>query len=76
MWVHTAAVNGSLALESSLTRCGSKASLLLGLWNLPGPGIEPMCPALAGGFLSPEPLSKVHRDFCLMFPFSGFMFYI
>ena len=24
-----------------------------GMWHLPGPGIEPMSPTLAGGFLSP-----------------------
>ena len=41
MWAHTAVVNGLLALVRRLTRCGAKASLLLGLWNLPGPGIEP-----------------------------------
>ena len=24
------------------------------IWNLPGPGIEPVSPALAGGFLTTE----------------------
>ena len=27
-------------------------------WNLPGPGIKPMSPAPAGGFLSTGPLGK------------------
>ena len=27
-------------------------------WNLPDPGIEPMCPALAGGFFTTEPHGK------------------
>ena len=27
------------------------------MWNPPGPGIEPMLPALAGGILTTEPLS-------------------
>ena len=38
------------------------------MWNLPGPGIEPMSPVLAGGFFTtkppgrpPEPDSLVHR---------------
>ena len=29
-----------------------------GMWNLPRPGIEPMSPALAGRFLTTEPLGK------------------
>ena len=28
------------------------------MWNLPGPGIEPMSPTLAGGFSSTEPPAK------------------
>ena len=43
---------GAQALELWLTRCGAWASLLLGMWDLPGPGIKPMFPALAGGFLT------------------------
>ena len=31
-----------------------------GMWNLPGPGIEPMSPALAGRFLSTAPPGKSH----------------
>ena len=30
------------------------------MWDLPGPGIEPMSPALAGGFLTTEPTGKSH----------------
>ena len=30
--------------------CGTWAQLLRGMWNLPGPGLEPVSPALAGGF--------------------------
>ena len=29
------------------------------MWNLPGAGIEPVSPALAGGFLTTEPPGKV-----------------
>ena len=28
------------------------------MWNLPGPGLEPMSPALAGGFLTTAPPGK------------------
>ena len=29
-----------------------------GMWDLPGPGIKPMSPALAGGYLTTEPPGK------------------
>ena len=32
--------------------------LLHGLWGLPGPGLEPTSPALAGGLLTTEPPGK------------------
>ena len=35
-----------------LRSCGTQTKLLHGKWNLPGPGIEPMFPSLAGGFSS------------------------
>ena len=28
------------------------------MWDLPGPGLEPVSPALAGGFLTTEPPGK------------------
>ena len=43
---------GSQALERRLSSCGAQAYLLRGMWDLPGPGIEPVSPALAGGFLT------------------------
>ena len=47
--------------ESSLqcelfSSCSAGASLLQGMWNLPGPGIELPSPALAGGFFIKEAL--------------------
>ena len=30
------------------------------MWDLPGPGLEPMCPVLAGGFLTTAPPGKPH----------------
>ena len=38
--------------------CGSWAELPHDMWNLPRPGIEPMSPALAGGFLTTGPPGK------------------
>ena len=35
-----------------LSNCGSRAQLLRGMWDLPRPGLEPVSPALAGGFLT------------------------
>ena len=43
---------GSRALERRLSSCGARAYLLHGMWDLPGPGLEPGSPALAGGFLT------------------------
>ena len=41
---------GACAVERGLSGCGLPAQLLFGMWDLPGPGIEPVSPALAGGF--------------------------
>ena len=49
---------GSWALERRLSSCGAQAELLRGMWDLPGLGIEPMSPALAGGFLTTAPPGK------------------
>ena len=35
--------------------CGSWAEFFRGMWNLPGPGVESVSPALEGGFLSIGP---------------------
>ena len=48
-------LTGSRAQFSS---CGVQASLLRGMWDLPGPGLEPVSPALAGGFLTTVPPGK------------------
>ena len=52
------------ALEHSVNGCGAQASLLCGMWGLPGLGIEPMSPALVGGFFTTEPPGK---PLCVMF---------
>ena len=54
---------GSQAVEHRLSRCGSWAQLLRGMWDLPGPGIEPVSPALAGGFSTTAPPGKPSNRF-------------
>ena len=63
------AVRGPLIITASLvaehrlqmhrfSNCGSRASLLRGMWDLPGPGHEPVSPALAGRFSTTAPPGK------------------
>ena len=56
---------GSRALERRLSSCGTQALLLCGVWDLPRPGLQPMCPALAGGFLTTAPPGK-SLDLCFI----------
>ena len=51
---------GSQALEHRLSSCGARALLLRGMWDLPGPGLEPVSPALAGQFPTTAPPGKPH----------------
>ena len=46
------------ALERRLSNCGAQAELLHSMWDLPGPGLEPVSPALAGRFLTTAPPGK------------------
>ena len=41
-----------------LSNCGSRAQLLRGTWDPPRPGLEPVCPALAGRFSTTAPPGK------------------
>ena len=50
---------GTWALERRLSSCGAWAYLLRGMWDLPGPGLEPVSPALAGVFLTTAPPGKL-----------------
>ena len=52
---------GSQALECRLSSCGTRAQLLRGMWDLPGPGLEPVSPALAGRFLTTAPPGKPQK---------------
>lgn len=46
------------APEHRLSRSCTRAQLLLGMRDPPGPGTETTCPALAGQFFSTEPPGK------------------
>ena len=62
------AVRGPLTIAASLVEhrlqtrrlssCGSRAQLLRGMWDRPRPGLEPVCPALAGRFSTTAPPGK------------------
>ena len=63
------AVRGPLTIAASpvaehrlqrrrVSSCGSRAQLLRGMWDLPRPGLEPVSPALAGGFSTTAPPGK------------------
>ena len=47
-----------------LSSCGSRAQSLRGMWDPPRPGLEPVSPALAGGFSTTAPPGK-HMGFFL-----------
>ena len=63
------AVRGPLTIAASLvaehrlhtrrlSNCGSRAQPLRGMWDPPRPGLEPVSPALAGGFPTTAPPGK------------------
>ena len=58
---------------AGFSSCGTWAQLLRGMWDLPRPGIEPMSPALAGGFQSTVPPGKLSASF-LKVTFSSVQF--
>ena len=86
------AVRGPLTIAASLiaehrlqtrrlSSCGSQAQLLCGMWDLPRPGLEPVSPALAGGFLTAPPGKPPSLFFILWYctaPFllSFFLFFL
>ena len=45
---------GPQPLRRGLGGWGSRAHLLCGMWDLPGPGIDFVSPAMAGGFFPTE----------------------
>ena len=68
------AVHGPLTVAASLvaehglqthrlSSCGSRAQSLRGMWDPSRPGLEPMTPALAGGFSTTAPPGKPLNNF-------------
>ena len=56
---HAGSVVAAPKLQSTgFSGCGARAQLLHSIWDLPRPGIEPMSPALEGGFFTTEPPGK------------------
>ena len=56
-------ITASLVVEHRLqtrrlSNRGSRAQVLRGMWDLPRPGLEPVCPALAGRFSTTAPPGK------------------
>ena len=47
--------SGSLALQHRFSSRGTRAQVLWGMWDLPGSGMEPVSPTLAGGFFITKP---------------------
>ena len=66
---------GSWGLEHRLSGCGARAQLLHGTWDLPRPGIEPVSPALAGGFLTTAPPEKSPSHFLFFNLFILFIYF-
>ena len=59
---------GSRALDRRLSSCGTWTQLLCGMWDLPGPGLKPVSPALAGEFSTTVPPGKpCHLFFNVIF---------
>ena len=54
----TLGTRASVVAARGLCSCGAWASLLRGMWDLPRLGLEPVSPALAGGFLTTAPPGK------------------
>ena len=64
LWCTGLSLRWLLLLQSMGSRrvgfssCGARASLLRAMWVPPGPGLEPVSPALAGRFLTTVPSGK------------------
>ena len=56
--------------------CGVQAQLLHSTWNLPGPGIKPFSPALAGRLLTTGPLGKSHEAWFIVWLYHPIPFHL
>ena len=53
------------ARRAGFSSCGARAQPLRGMWNLPGPGLEPTSPAMAGGPPTTAPPGKPQMSFLI-----------
>ena len=60
---HRLSTCGSWSLEHRLQQLWCMGQLLCGMWDLPGLGLEPASPALAGGFPTTAPPGKPYMTF-------------
>ena len=60
----------SVVVACGLSSCGARAQLPHSMWVLHGPGIEPMSPTWAGGFLTTGPPGKF-KTITSLFQFSN-----
>lgn len=58
---------GSQALECMLSICAAQTWLLHSMWDLPGSGMEPLSPALAGRFFTTKPSGKPQHSMFISF---------
>ena len=70
LWLqaHGLSSYGLQAPERRLNSCGAWAQLLHGMWGLPKPVLEPVSPALAGGFPATAPPGKPFLFILYYFP--------
>ena len=71
MWISVVAACGlggcgSQAREHRLSSCGTEAWLLGSMWDLPGRGVRPVSPVVAGRFFTTEPSEKPVEIFLRM----------
>ena len=64
---------GARVLECRLSSCAARTQLLRGMWDLPGPGLEPLSPALAGRFLTTVSPWKFALTFLYLCTIKGFI---
>ena len=68
-WLPGAWALGILVSAVGVLSNSEKAELLLGMQDLPRPGMQPMSPALEGGFLSTRLPGNPYFFLFLFFPF-------
>ena len=55
---------GSWAVERRLSSCGARAQLLRGMWDPPGPGLEPVSPCIGRRILNHCATKEAQKAIC------------